>query len=342
MDGAGAWDCVRSSPAGRRRAGARGSPTHGVPQWPMGAQLQRRDLQLPGDSPPPGWRRCGVPRRVGHRGPRAGDRPLGTRRRPRCHRRHVLLCAVGPPAPPAPPGPRPVWREAALLRVGRPALRLRFGVEGRLSGPRVRRGDRPRRRRALSPPQLRAGAPHDLSRGGQAAPRPTGLSGTRLATGLASTTTRLLVGPREHRRGASTAGRGEQHRTGRPTGGSPVGLGGRPHGGRCSGGCIPLRRRRLHDDGCADAAAQPPPGAYVHHRVRQPVVRRVGPRRRGGRAPGYRPHPADRERRHRRRHHPPAPRHLGRAVRGRVRDPDAPGEQVGPDRRDRRPFGRRG
>ena len=66
----------------------------------------------------------------------------------------------------------------------------------------------------------------------------------------------------------------------------------RPHGGRRPRGGVSVGRGGLEPRRRPHAAGTAPAGADLHHRLRREGVRRVGRRRRRGRAPGHRSHRA--------------------------------------------------
>ena len=135
-------------------------------RWPPGAELQRRNLQ-PWSAAGRAGGGEGVPARglaraQRYRDPRRSHRRLGARGRHRQGCGHVRLRLVGPGRAGSQPGARPVWGEAAILRLGGQGFHIRFGTQVAAPAPGLRRHDRPPGARPVRGPGLCAGAALDL------------------------------------------------------------------------------------------------------------------------------------------------------------------------------------
>ena len=259
----------------------------------VGPGLQRRDLQPSAVAGSPGRRGRGLPWRFGHRGPPRGGGALGPRGRARCRRRHVRHRPVGPPGTGQLHLIRDRFGEKPLYYgwIGR---RLAFGSE--LKALCTVPGFAPEIDRDAVALYLRHNcipAPHTIYRGWpNSSPANGSSSAADSAVGVLPEPIVLLVGTRRHRPGPAPTHRGITGRDGGPTGGGAVGVGGArmeadvPVGAFLSGGI---------DSSVVVALMQ----QHSTHRVRtftigfaNPLVRRVGRRRRRGRPPRDRPHPA--------------------------------------------------
>ena len=69
-------------------------------------------------------------RAFGYRNLAGGIRAMGAGGDAQAHGRHVRDCAMGSARTHAAPGARPLWRKAAVLRLGEWCVRLWFGTEG--------------------------------------------------------------------------------------------------------------------------------------------------------------------------------------------------------------------
>ena len=192
---------------------------------------------------------------------------------------------------------------------------------------------------ALPPPQLRPRPGHHLARSPQAAARSSG-DVALTERGRAPRTTLLLV--RSRRSGAGSTGPADRlgFRNDRSARGRIVGRSGRQDGCRRPGRSIPLGGDRFEHHRGPDAAAHVGAGADLYGGIRRSFLRRVIRGGSGRGAPRDGPHGSPCRRCRGDRGHPSSGRHMGRALRRRLPDPDLSGQPSGASRCHRVVVGR--
>ena len=233
------------------------------------------------------------------------------------------------------PGPRPLWREAALLRLGGQGLRLRLGVKGAPAHPRF---DDEIDRRALGLFAARTYIPAPLSIYQRvfklepgcvltidldAASRPLddAAAGRKRPAGLRLEP--LLVVPRRRPPGPRATRSATRRRRWRSSSEALAHGDPRPVDGRRAGRRFPVGRHRQFDDLSRSTRNIRRPGPDLLDRLRGGRVqrsRRRSARRRASRAPSTSERLRHRPRGARR--HPAAARDVRRAVRRLLANPD--------------------